>query len=256
MTPLLIWLRLGRFVAILHFWWQGQTLTLTNPNFFLVSSRWWLLAFLRVLELGVQVCVDAQRLRLLVVLYFRRALSLLRSLLLTHANKRGPVIIRPAHDISPRWEHTLNLSVLTINHLVATLWLMHGGRSLTWEVLACRSLLGGRLIELPVCSTTPDTLASSTKEAFHTVEIVNILWSLLLLRLVAVLGVVIFLMATTLVLQIITTVVTESGLCIALSIRLHRLHLTFKCVIYTLSLVHGVVHILGTRDWLHCEVWT
>lgn len=92
--------------------------------------------------------------------------------------------------------------------------------------MTCRGLLGGRLIELPICSTTSDSLASSTEESFHVVEIVDVLLRLLL-RLVVLLSVVNFLMAN-LVLLLLTVVIPESGLrIVALTILLQRLDLIF-----------------------------
>jgi hypothetical protein len=81
-----------------------------------------LLALFGVLELGVQVGIDAQRLRLLIVLNLRRALSLLRMLLLAHAHERRSVVIVAAHDVSSWGEHALNLTILVAHHLVSALW--------------------------------------------------------------------------------------------------------------------------------------
>ena len=99
------------------------------------------LARFGVLELGVQVCVDAQRLRLLIVLNLRRALSLLRMLLLAHAHERGPVVIVPTHDVSSRGEHALDLAILDVHHLVSSLCVY--GLSLATQVVAGSSLLLG-----------------------------------------------------------------------------------------------------------------
>ena len=52
-----------------------------------------------MLELSVEVCVDAKRLHSLIILDLRGALPLIRVLGLTHAHEGLPVIVA-THDIS------------------------------------------------------------------------------------------------------------------------------------------------------------
>ena len=82
-----------------------------------------------MLELSVEVCVNAQRLNLLVILDFGRALTLLGVLLLPHTDERSSVAVIATHDV-PAWrEHSLNLPVLTADHLASIGLVMNGALS-------------------------------------------------------------------------------------------------------------------------------
>ena len=169
-------------------------------------------------------------------------------LLLSHTDERGSVIIRTAHDVSPRAEHALNLArILTVTHLIASLRMVH--RALACQVVTSRGLLDGSLV---IDSTISDTLASSTKESLHTTDVVAVLRSLLL-RLILV-TIVNFLMSS-LVLHLIAVIATESGLGLTLAVRLDGLHLALERIVDTLPL-SWVTHILRTVDGLHCHIWT
>ena len=137
---------------------------------------------------------------------------------------------------------------------------MHGGATLSCEVVASRRLLcvGSRLLaKLGVDSTVAaHTLASRTEESLHIAEVAHILRRLLLLVRLRLIGAVKnFLMRATLVpLQALAVVGCESGLSAALAIRrLHTLHLRLERVIDALTLVGRVAKALWT-DGLHGEV--
>ena len=66
-------------------------------------------------------------------------------------------------------------------------------------------LLSARLVKLSIVATTSNSLASSTKETLHTVQIPNVLGSLVLRLTLAVVD----FLVVTLILKI-TTVITES----------------------------------------------
>ena len=74
----------------------------------------------------------------------------------------------------------MNLPVLAINHLIASLWMMHRGGTFSGEVVTGRCLLRGGLVVLLICSSAADTLSPSTEESFHAINIASVLRSLLL----------------------------------------------------------------------------
>lgn len=212
-----------------------------------------------MLELRLQVGVDAKRLHLLVILDFLRALSLLGVLLLSHADERlAGSLVWSGHDVSSWGEHSLHLACLAARELIAAL-AVHGGAALSSEVVAgCRLLrTSSRLVaKLGVDSTVAaHTLTSRTEEALHIAEVAHILRSLLLVRLRLIGAVKNFLMRAALVpLQALAVVGCKSGLSAALAIRrLHTLHLRLECVIDALALVGRVAEALWT-DGLHREV--
>ena len=147
----------------LHFGRQGQALS--QSYFIVVGGRGRvLLALLRLLELGVQVCVDAEGLHALIVLNLRRALPrLLRILRLPHTCETlGGLVVRTAHNVSPWREHALNLAILTVNKLVAARAL-NLRRALACQIVASRRLLRSR------AATATDALPTSAEEALHAV---------------------------------------------------------------------------------------
>ena len=212
-----------------------------------------------MLELRLQVGVDAKRLHLLVVLDFLRALSLLGVLLLSHADERlAGSLVGSGHDVASRGEHPLHLACLAVRELIAAL-AVHGGAALSSEVVAGRRLrrISPRLVaKLGVDSTVAaHTLTSRTEESLHIAEVAHILRSLLLVRLRLIGAVKNFLMRAALVpLQALAVVGCESGLGAALAIRRrHTLHLRLEGVIDALALVGWVAKALWA-DGLHGEV--
>ena len=74
---------------------------------------------LRVLELGIQISVDTERLHSLIILNLTRALSLLRILRLPHAYETlTSLIVGATHNVASGREHALNLAILAIHKLV------------------------------------------------------------------------------------------------------------------------------------------
>lgn len=69
----------------------------------------------------------------------------------------------------------MNLPILAINHLIASVWMVHRGGTLSGEIVTGRCLLRGGLIVLLICSSAPDTLSPSTEESFHAIDIVSVL---------------------------------------------------------------------------------
>ena len=115
----------------------------------------------------------------------------------------------------------MNLPVLAINHLIASLWMMHRGGTFSGEVVTGRCLLRGGLVVLLICSSAADTLSPSTEESFHAIDIVSVLRRLLLgLIVIVLLRAVHFLMAAArlVLLHLPVTVSSKSGLGTALSI--------------------------------------
>ena len=98
------------------------------------------------------------------------------------------------------------MAILAVNNLIAS-GLVHTASTLTSEVVACSGLLRATL------AVASDALTSCAEEAFHTVDVAVGLLSLLLLLLLLLLALA---LPTTVVhlrvLQIITTVVSKSGL--------------------------------------------
>ena len=168
-----MWLRRLIVLRIRYFRWKGQALA--YAHLFLVGGRRGMLAFLLMLllKLGVQIRVNAQWLDLLIILDLWGTLALLGVLLLSHSHECLPVIIRPAHYITSRREHTLYLPVLIIDHLVASLLRMHHRIALASKIMTSWGLLGRRLVVLAVGATAADALPPSTEEAFHAVEVAN-----------------------------------------------------------------------------------
>ena len=113
------------------------------------------------------------------------------------------------------------LPILAVNHLIAALWMMHRSGTFSSEVVARRCLLGGRFVELLICSSTADALTPSTEKALHAINIVSVLRSLLLgLIVIILLTTVNFLMATVrlVLLHLTAAISTKSGLGTALTI--------------------------------------
>ena len=220
-------------------WWHCQTLAISHIIRLCIRlvlfTRWKWLLVAHIWSVIV-VCIDTQWMCLLTssfVVIFRRWLANSYKLSLI-------LILRPIDDLPSRWKHpTLHLIILAHLSSSTPIW-MH--------------LIVGFLyfITLLTFVDTAHSLAPSTEETFHAVEIHYSLHSLRTLLLLFLLD----LVHLVLLIGLLNTyiVVTKPALLLLLWIR--TLDLRLKCVIDALSLRQWMVHALRTANLIHSHIWT
>ena len=150
-------------------------------------------------------------------------------LLLPHSDERCSVSVIATHNVSSWREHALNLAVLAALHLATLRHVVN--RALALQLLAVRGVgPGTRLLKLSRVVAT-NSLSSRAKEAFHTVQISDVL-IISLRRSSCVSGILLSLaVVKLLVLAQLARVVSEPAPVLLLVGLLHALHLVLEGVI-------------------------